>query len=122
MVRPFAHRLIYPARHILMYSQQHNDFLSIFKVCRRFVDIDGFFYGFLTKSEMEMFITRWQIVKWLWTTDLTSQIIARNLKVSTRTITFVAERIQSKCHQGFTFVLMMRFGATHRQAWKELRA
>jgi Trp operon repressor len=77
-----------------------------------------------TKPEITSLIKRWQIVKWLWTTDLTYREIATVFKVSLRMVSHLALKIQEKqkAQRPFMFVLMIRFGSTHRQAWKTLRA
>jgi Trp operon repressor len=124
MVRPFSHRVTNINDHSSHPDKQYIDLLNVLRMSKRFQDTDALVTGLFSEAEVTNLTKRWQIVKWLWTTDLTYREIAQSFNTSTRAVLQLATKIQVKqeAQRPFMFLLMMRFGATHRQAWKEMRA
>jgi Trp operon repressor len=118
MARPLAHKVIYPDQHGLGLSQRYFDLINIFRSLKLFREVSGLLEGLFSDGELKKIILRWQIAKWLWTTDLTYREIARILHISFQTVGSVADKILSEQHRDFMFVLMYHFGSTHRKAWK----
>lgn len=93
MVRQYSHFVNDSNHHSLRLEQHRIDFFNLLRMPMRFRDAQAILEGLFTEKEASSLVKRWQIVKWLWTTDLTYREIARYLHAPTQTVACMAANV-----------------------------